>query len=170
MSLDFDFVFGFRYGEIFKTQILGYPCVMLTSPEAARFVLVTEADLFKPTYPRSKEILIGPNALFFHQGEYHTRLRKLVQGSLYPDAIRNLVPGIESIITTALDSWSDGRVINTFQEMKKVHTIFFFFNYIVSSCPNSLIYIYIYIIICSVLLKWAFLQFSATWILIERKN
>lgn len=108
-----------RYGEIFKTQILGYPCVMLTSPEAARFVLVTEAALFKPTYPRSKEILIGPNALFFHQGDYHTRLRKLVQGSLYPDAIRNLVPGIEAIITSALESWSDGRVINTFQEMKK---------------------------------------------------
>lgn len=143
---------------------------MLTSPEAARFVLVTEADLFKPTYPRSKEILIGPNALFFHQGEYHTRLRKLVQGSLYPDAIRNLVPGIESIITTALDSWSDGRVINTFQEMKKVHTIFFIFLttlfFLLLIPRNSLIYIYVY----SVLLKWAFLQFSATWILIERKN
>ncbi|KAL0283198.1 UNVERIFIED_CONTAM: Abscisic acid 8'-hydroxylase 3 [Sesamum radiatum] len=54
-----------RYGEIFKTHILGCPCVMLASPEAARFVLVTQAHLFKP-YPRSKENLIGPSALFFH--------------------------------------------------------------------------------------------------------
>ncbi|KAL5992813.1 hypothetical protein ACLOJK_013732 [Asimina triloba] len=109
-----------RYGEIFKTHLLGYPCVMLASPEAARFVLVTQAHLFKPTYPRSKELLIGPSALFFHQGEYHTRLRKLVQGPLSLDAIRNLVPGIERIAVSALDSWADGRVIDTFHEMKRL--------------------------------------------------
>ncbi|KAG4164820.1 hypothetical protein ERO13_A13G040500v2 [Gossypium hirsutum] len=109
-----------RYGEIFKTQILGCPCAMLASPEAARFVLVTHAHLFKPTYPKSKEMMIGPWALFFHQGEYHTRLRKLVQYSLAPDTIRKLIPGIEHIALSALDSWAaSGQVINTFYEMKK---------------------------------------------------
>lgn len=111
----------FRYGEIFKTHILGCPCVMMASPEGARFVLVTQAHLFKPTYPKSKENLIGPSALFFHQGDYHIRLRKLVQGSLSPESIRNLVPDIESIAVTVLNSWVDsGHVINTFHEMKKV--------------------------------------------------
>ncbi|KAM7521010.1 hypothetical protein LguiB_019972 [Lonicera macranthoides] len=109
-----------RYGEIFKTHILGCPCVMLASPEGARFVLVTQAHLFKPTYPKSKENLIGPSALFFHQGDYHIRLRKLVQGSLSPESIRNLVPDIESIAVSALNSWVDSdHVINTFHEMKK---------------------------------------------------
>ncbi|KAA8528537.1 hypothetical protein F0562_035892 [Nyssa sinensis] len=108
-----------RYGEIFKTNILGCPCVMLASPEAARFVLLTQAQLFKPTYPNSKESLIGPSALFFHQGDYHIRLRKLVQGSLYPETIRNLVPNIEAIAVSALDSWTGGHVVNTFSEMKK---------------------------------------------------
>uniref|UniRef100_A0A5B6ZHS1 (+)-abscisic acid 8'-hydroxylase n=1 Tax=Davidia involucrata TaxID=16924 RepID=A0A5B6ZHS1_DAVIN len=108
-----------RYGEIFKTHILGCPCVMLASPEAARFVLVAQPHLFKPTYPKSKENLIGPSALFFHQGGYHLRLRKLVQGSLSPESIRNLVADIEAIAVSALDSWSGGHVINTFNEMKK---------------------------------------------------
>ncbi|XP_022763368.1 abscisic acid 8'-hydroxylase 4-like isoform X3 [Durio zibethinus] len=108
------------YGEIFKTHILGCPCVMLASPEAARFVLVTHAHLFKPTYPKSKEKLIGPYALFFHQGEYHTRLRKLVQSSLAPDTIRKLIPNIEDLVVSALESWAtSGHVINTFYEMKK---------------------------------------------------
>lgn len=125
-----DWIFFPRYGEIFRTHILGYPCVMLASPEAARFVLVTQAHLFKPTYPRSKEILIGPNALFFHQGDYHFRLRKLIQSSLYPDSIRNLVPDIEAIISPALDSWTqNGQIINTFHEMKNVGFFFFFFNF-----------------------------------------
>ncbi|WOK99783.1 abscisic acid 8'-hydroxylase 4-like [Canna indica] len=108
-----------RYGEIFKTHILGCPSVMLASPEAARFVLVTQAHLFKPTYPKSKERLVGPAALFFHQEDYHTRLRKLVQASLSIEAIRNLVPDIDALAASALDSWHGGHVVNTFHEMKK---------------------------------------------------
>lgn len=83
-------------------------------------VLTTQAHLFKPTYPKSKESLIGPSALFFHQGDYHARLRKLVQSSLSPEAIRNLVPGIGAVASSALDSWASTHVISTFTEMKKV--------------------------------------------------
>lgn len=94
--------------------------MMLASPEAARFVLVTQANLFKPTYPKSKEVLIGPSALFFHQGDYHMRLRKLVQSSLYPEAIRNRIADVEAIALSTLESLTRGHVINTFQEMKRV--------------------------------------------------
>lgn len=108
-----------RYGEIFKTKILGYPCVMLASPEAARFVLVNQANLFKPTYPKSKETLIGQSALFFHQGDYHNHLRKLVQASLNPESIRNQIPHIEELSISMLNSWAGGHVVNTYHEMKK---------------------------------------------------
>nr|BBE15481.1 cytochrome P450 [Polygala tenuifolia] len=108
-----------RYGEIFKTHILGCPCIMLASPEAARFVLMTQAHLFKPTYPKSKERLIGPSALFFHQGDYHAMLRKLVQNSLSLEKIRNLVVDIDSLAASVLDSWNGGRVMNTFNEMRR---------------------------------------------------
>ncbi|KAL2477260.1 Abscisic acid 8'-hydroxylase 4 [Forsythia ovata] len=108
-----------RYDEIFKTHILGCPCVMLASPEAARFVLVTHAHLFKPTYPKSKEKMIGPSALFFHQGDYHNHLRKLVRSSLSPEALRKLIPGIEAIAISTLESWTSRDVINTFHGLKK---------------------------------------------------
>ncbi|CAN4112224.1 unnamed protein product [Withania somnifera] len=108
------------YGDIFKTHILGYPCVMLASPEAVRFVLVTHAHLFKSTYPKSKERLIGPSALFFHQGNYHSRLRKLVQSSLTPDALRRLVADIDTLAVSSLESWAEtNQTINTFRAMKK---------------------------------------------------
>ncbi|XP_047073062.1 abscisic acid 8'-hydroxylase 2-like [Lolium rigidum] len=108
-----------RYGDIFKTHLLGCPCVMLASPEAARFVLVTHQQLFKPTYPPSKERMIGPSALFFHQGEYHLRLRRLVQGSLGPDALRALLPDVESAVASTLAAW-DGHVASTFHAMKRL--------------------------------------------------
>ncbi|XP_043714982.1 abscisic acid 8'-hydroxylase 4-like [Telopea speciosissima] len=110
-----------RYGEILKSHILGCPCVMVASPEAIRFVLVTQAHLFKPTYPKSKEQMIGSSALFFHQGDYHTRLRKLVQGSLSLDPIRKLISNIEALAVSTLESWAADAhvVVNTFHEMKK---------------------------------------------------
>uniref|UniRef100_A0A0D6R0I1 (+)-abscisic acid 8'-hydroxylase n=1 Tax=Araucaria cunninghamii TaxID=56994 RepID=A0A0D6R0I1_ARACU len=107
-----------RYGHIFKTHVLGCPCVMIASPEAAKFVLSSQAHLFKPTFPASKEGMLGPQALFFHQGDYHARLRKLVQSSFLPEVIRKLVPDIESLALRALNSW-EGSTINTFHEMKR---------------------------------------------------
>jgi (+)-abscisic acid 8'-hydroxylase len=108
-----------RYGPIFRTHILGCPCVMVSSPEAARFVLVTQAHLFKPTFPASKERMLGPQAIFFQQGDYHARLRRLVSRAFSPQAIRASVPAVEAVALRSLRSW-DGRLVNTFQEMKLV--------------------------------------------------
>ena len=145
----------YRYGDIFKTRILGYPCVMLASPEAARFVLVTHAHMFKPTYPRSKERLIGPSALFFHQGDYHAYLRKLVQSSLYPETIRKLIPDIEHIALSSLQSLANMHIVSTYQEMKKVyiyicsyvqrkikHTMHFLHSCFLFSCSSLLMLVF----------------------------
>ena len=92
---------------------------MISSPAAAKMVLVTKADLFKPTFPASKERMLGRQAIFFHQGEYHTKLRKLVLRAFTPEAIKNIFSDIESIAVESLKSW-DGQLITTFQEMKTV--------------------------------------------------
>ncbi|XP_074290108.1 abscisic acid 8'-hydroxylase 2-like [Silene latifolia] len=107
-----------RYGDIVKTHILGCPCVMISSPEAAKLVLVSKANLFKPTYPPSKEKMIGPEALFFHQGDYHSNLKKLVQASFLPSVLRGAVSQIENIVLDFLPSWENNN-INTLHEMKK---------------------------------------------------
>ncbi|KAL6183825.1 hypothetical protein ACLB2K_045235 [Fragaria x ananassa] len=106
-----------RFGSIFKTHILGCPCVMISSPAAAKFVLLTKAHLFKPTFPASKERMLGKQAIFFHQGDYHAKLRKLVLRAFMPTALKNKVGDIEAIAKDSLQSW-EGRSINTYQEMK----------------------------------------------------
>ncbi|OVA17831.1 Cytochrome P450 [Macleaya cordata] len=108
-----------RYGSIFKTHILGCPCVMISNPEAVKVVLVSRANLFKPTYPRSKEMMIGPEAIFFHHGDYHSRLKKLFQTSFLPCAIKGSISDIEHIVLKFLPSWENTSTINTLEEMKK---------------------------------------------------
>ena len=93
--------------------------MMISSPEAAKFVLVTKSHLFKPTFPASKERMLGKQAIFFHQGDYHAKLRKLVLRAFMPDSVRNMVPNIESIAQESLSAW-DGTQLNTYQEMKTV--------------------------------------------------
>ncbi|XP_057545156.1 abscisic acid 8'-hydroxylase 4 [Amaranthus tricolor] len=108
-----------RYGDIFKTHILGCPCIMVASPEAVKFVLMAKANLFKPTYPKSKERLIGSLAIFFQQGSYHAQIRKLVQTSLSLDTIKPLIPDVQVIAKSTLDSWANGQIIHVFYELKK---------------------------------------------------
>ncbi|CAL1386708.1 unnamed protein product [Linum trigynum] len=107
-----------RYGSIFKTHILGCPCVMISSPEAAKFVLVTKSNLFKPTFPASKERMLGRQAIFFHQGDYHSKLRKLVLRAFMPQSLHYIVPQVESLAVHALRSWEATHEINTYLEMK----------------------------------------------------
>ncbi|WOG81359.1 hypothetical protein DCAR_0100505 [Daucus carota subsp. sativus] len=106
-----------KFGSIFKTHILGCPCVMISSPAAAKLVLVTKSELFKPTFPASKERMLGKQAIFFHDGAYHAKLRKLVLRAFMPESVKNVIPDIESLAIESLKSW-DGGLINTFQEMK----------------------------------------------------
>lgn len=106
-----------KYGSIFKTHVLGCRCVMISSPAAVKLLLVTKANLFKPTFPANKERILGKQGIFFHQGDYHSKLRKIVLRAFMPEAIRNIVSDIESIATESFQSW-EGRLINTFEEMK----------------------------------------------------
>ncbi|KAG9151304.1 hypothetical protein Leryth_002842 [Lithospermum erythrorhizon] len=92
---------------------------MISSPEAAKKVLVSQAHLFKPTYPPSKEQLLGPEAIFFHQGPYHASLKKLIQSSFLPSAIKGSIPEIEQIVLKRLPTWENNAITHTLQEMKK---------------------------------------------------
>ncbi|KAI3732798.1 hypothetical protein L1987_64006 [Smallanthus sonchifolius] len=103
----------------FKSHILGCPCVMISNPEIAKIILVTQSHLFKPTYPISKEMMIGPPAVFFHQGSYHSHLKKLIQSSFLPSALKGLVHKIKDIVLDLLTSWEHTNMINTLHEMKK---------------------------------------------------
>lgn len=96
---------------------------MISSPAAAKLVLVTKSHLFKPTFPASKERMLGKQAIFFHQGDYHMKLRRLVLRAFTPESIKNIIPDIELIAVDSLNSW-ENRLINTFQEMKIVSQVF----------------------------------------------
>ncbi|KAL5186467.1 Abscisic acid 8'-hydroxylase 1 [Glycine soja] len=92
------------YGSMFKSHILGYPCVIIFNSEEAMFVL-NKDQLFKPTFSASKERMLGKQAIFFHQRAYHANLRRLVLRTIMPEAIKDIISEIESIAQSCLKSW-----------------------------------------------------------------
>lgn len=142
-----------RYGSIFKTHVLGCRCVMISSPAAAKLVLVTKSHLFKPTFPASKERMLGKQAIFFHQGDYHSKLRRLVLRAFTHESIKNIIPDIESIAVQSLRGWEDQQLINTFQEMKTVSEVN---NTQYRRCNSHSVLLCFLIIILSIYLQFTF--------------
>ena len=103
---------------MFKSHILGYPCVIIFNSEVAMFVL-NKDQLFKPTFSASKERMLGKQAIFFHQRAYHANLRMLVLRTIMPEAIKDIISEIESIAQSCLKSW-EGKLITSFLERKTV--------------------------------------------------
>jgi (+)-abscisic acid 8'-hydroxylase len=66
--------------------------------------------------------LLGSNFPFtpnHFSNNYNAKLKKVVLRAFTPEAIKNMIPNIESIAKDSLQSF-EGRLINTFQEMKIV--------------------------------------------------
>ncbi|CAI8618413.1 unnamed protein product [Vicia faba] len=81
--------------------------------------------------------VISAMEIAMSKGDYHTRIRKLVQTSLSPESIKKLIPDIETQVISSLESWVSVRqLINAFCEMKKPNTFMPFGNG-VHSCPGS---------------------------------
>lgn len=68
-----------RYGDIFKTRLLGRPTVVLMGTEANQFVLSTHMDSFswRDGWPGTFKELLG-ESLFLQEGDEHRRNRKLL--------------------------------------------------------------------------------------------
>ncbi|GJS41236.1 abscisic acid 8'-hydroxylase 2-like protein [Tanacetum coccineum] len=63
--------------------------------------------------------MIGPEAIFFHQGQYHAHLKKLIQSSFLPSTLKGSVSQIEDVVLGFLQTWEHDNAINTLHEMKK---------------------------------------------------
>lgn len=126
---------------------------MISSPAAAKLVLVTKSHLFKPTFPASKERMLGKQAIFFHQGDYHSKLRRLVLRAFTHESIKNIIPDIESIAVQSLRGWEDQQLINTFQEMKTVSEVN---NTQYRRCNSHSVLLCFLIIILSIYLQFTF--------------
>ncbi|HAN46025.1 MAG TPA: cytochrome P450 [Cyanobacteria bacterium UBA8156] len=94
-----------RYGNVFKTHLIGKPTVFLFGAEANQFVLSNENKLFVVGWPPSTRALLGVNSLALQTGSTHTQRRKLLAQAFQPRALAGYLPTMLAIAEEYCQRW-----------------------------------------------------------------
>ena len=107
MSLFCVELFGFRYGPIFKTSLVGRPIVVSTDHELNNFVFQQEGKLFQSWYPDTFTEIFGRDNVGSLHGFIYKYLKNLVLKLFGPESLKEkLLHDLEKSTCRSLSSWS----------------------------------------------------------------
>lgn len=134
-------VCSIRYGNVFKTHILGKAIIVSTDPDVNRAVLQNHGNVFIPCYPKSICELLGKSSILQMNGNVHKRVHALIGVFLKSPQLKDRITrDIEKTVQLSLSSWMDkSRLVYLQDETKKVfHPIkMHVFLYLCSLHPGS---------------------------------
>lgn len=97
-----------RYGDVFRTHILGKAIIVSTDPDVSKTILQNHGNAFIPCYPKSITELLGKSSILQINGSLHKRLHTLIgvflKSSQFKDRITR---DIEKTVLLSLSSWMD---------------------------------------------------------------
>ncbi|CAD5165634.1 cytochrome P450 85A-like [Musa acuminata AAA Group] len=109
-----------RFGNLFRTHILGCPTVICMDAEVNRYIIVNEGKGLVPGYPQSMVDMMGKWNIAAVHGPQHKAMRSAMLGLISPTAIRDqLLPKIDEFMRSFIRSWSD-QVIDIQEESKEL--------------------------------------------------
>ena len=117
-----------RYGNVFKTSILGSSVIVSTDPEVNKVVLQNQGNIFVPAYPKSIRELMGEHSILHMNGNLHRKVHALIGGFLRsPQLKARITRDIEHSVKQCLATWTLHQPIYVQDQVKKVS--FFFINF-----------------------------------------
>ncbi|XP_010939208.1 cytochrome P450 85A1-like [Elaeis guineensis] len=109
-----------RYGNLFKTHILGSPTVVCMDPELNRYILMNEGKGLVPGYPQSMQDLMGKWNISAVHGSLHKSMRRAMLRLIGPNMIKDqLISEIDEFLRSYLSNWS-GKVIDIQEKTKEL--------------------------------------------------
>uniref|UniRef100_A0A8B9NV46 Cytochrome P450 family 26 subfamily C member 1 n=1 Tax=Apteryx owenii TaxID=8824 RepID=A0A8B9NV46_APTOW len=91
-----------RYGNVFKTHLLGRPVVRVTGAENVRKILLGEHTLVSAQWPQSAQIILGSHTLLGSIGDLHRQRRKVMFSHA---ALESYLPRIQKVVSWELRGW-----------------------------------------------------------------
>ncbi|XQQ06378.1 MAG: cytochrome P450 [Leptolyngbya sp. IPPAS B-1204] len=107
-----------KYGDLFRTRLLGQPTVFVRGIEANRYVLINENRHFVVSWPPSTKALLGDLSLALQTGDIHQNRRKLLAQAFMPRALAGYVETIEQITQQYLDRWAQQSELVWYPELR----------------------------------------------------
>ncbi|CAN1794825.1 Cytochrome P450 85A1 [Linum perenne] len=108
-----------RYGEVFKTHILGAPTIISMDPELNRYILYNESKGLVPGYPKAMVDILGTNISSVH-GATHKHIRGSILTLIGPNSVKdNLFPSILRNARIFVSDW-DGTTLDIQDKTKEM--------------------------------------------------
>ncbi|KAA8524135.1 hypothetical protein F0562_010434 [Nyssa sinensis] len=111
-----------KYGNIFKTRLMGSPTVVVNGADANRFFLSNEFKLVISSWPSASVQLMGKDSITEKQGEAHRCLRGVIATTFSFAGLETIVPKICSSVQLHLDKHWHGHDMVSLYRMTKILT------------------------------------------------
>ncbi|HEY9851932.1 MAG TPA: cytochrome P450 [Leptolyngbyaceae cyanobacterium] len=108
-----------KYGEIFKTHVLGRPMIIMIGADANRFLFTNENEYFIPNWPPSTQALIGQHSLSMQFGDIHKSRRKILSQVFQSRALVNYTTVMQDITHYYLQKWEQMETFTWYPELRK---------------------------------------------------
>eukprot|EP00252_Welwitschia_mirabilis_P024994 TRINITY_DN7651_c0_g1_i2.p1 TRINITY_DN7651_c0_g1~~TRINITY_DN7651_c0_g1_i2.p1 ORF type:complete len:479 (+),score=57.63 TRINITY_DN7651_c0_g1_i2:467-1903(+) len=97
-----------RYGDMFKSHILGCPTIICTDPSLNRYILMNEGKGFVPGYPQSMQDLLGKWNIASVQNSLHKLMRGTMLSLINPSLIKtHLLADVDEFMDSYLRNWEN---------------------------------------------------------------
>ncbi|XP_053927560.1 cytochrome P450 26C1 [Cuculus canorus] len=94
-----------KYGNVFKTHLLGRPVVRVTGADNVRKILLGEHTLVSTQWPQSTQIILGSHTLLGSIGDLHRQRRKILARVFSRAALESYLPRIQKVVSWELRGW-----------------------------------------------------------------
>ncbi|XP_007894783.2 cytochrome P450 26B1 [Callorhinchus milii] len=98
-----------KYGNVFKTHLLGKPVIRVTGAENIRKILMGEHSLVSAQWPQSTRIILGFNTLANSIGELHRQRRRILAKVFSHSALDSYIPRIQQVVRSRIRGWCGER-------------------------------------------------------------
>lgn len=109
-----------RFGNFFKSHILGCPTIVSMDPEINRYILMNESKGLIPGYPQSMLDILGKSNIAAVHGSTHKYMRRALLSLITPSMFKDqLLPKIDDFMRFHLINW-DNQIINIQDKTKEM--------------------------------------------------
>ena len=109
-----------KYGDIFKTNVLGNKTIFIRGIEANKFVLQNEDKYFQAFLPVNLELLFGKTSVSAQTGERHLELRKILYPLFQKQSLETYLNEINVIIEEYLEKWQKRETFAWYPEFRSL--------------------------------------------------
>lgn len=98
--------FLFRYGPVFRTNLVGRPVIVSTNSDLNYYIFQQEGRLFQSWYPDTFTEIFGKQNVGSLHGFIYKYLKGMVLNLFGPESLRKMLTEVEQAANRSLDMWS----------------------------------------------------------------